>query len=126
MTHELQARMTIGRLTSADFTSRAQAGTLEEDGESALTWAHRLATALAGVLTALGSATQTHGAATSDGGMIFTRHDGLTVIRALTDGCHYRTGQMLNGPELPTGCVTSADITQFAAYSTLLRKMERW
>jgi hypothetical protein len=82
VTHETRARMTLARAISADFTREAR----EARRPDWPTWAHRLNTALAGLLAALDAST----APLLDGGAYVSGPDLRTILAALRDGAEYR------------------------------------
>jgi hypothetical protein len=82
MTHELAARMTLAKAISADFDHEIRTARLVYWE----TWAHRLNTALNGLLAALDAST----APLLDGGAYVSGPDLMAILAALRDAAEYR------------------------------------
>lgn len=84
---ELSARLILARTISQDFTRTSMA--LKSDTDW-LEFAHRINTALAGLLSALDDALSTSSAVLPDNRALLSSRDLMTVLGALSDAAGHR------------------------------------
>lgn len=84
---ELAARLTLARAITTDFT-RVTAEL--KSGTDWLTWAHRINTALASLISALDDSLRITSAVLPDNSALISSRDMLTVLGALSDAAGHR------------------------------------
>ena len=84
---ELAARLTLARLITNDFTRTAVA---RDSGADWLEWAHRINSALAGLISALDDSLNVTSAVLPDNSALISSRDMMTVLGALSDGAGHR------------------------------------